>query len=246
MDLSLDQIIKNSAATKKPAKKAPGGAKGKVSAMMKSKAPGGKGKNGALKGAVGKKSKRPMKAMDVEMGVVGKKGKGKKAKGVAGKLTDTLKARIAAAVSKRGGTIAGQRKGTTPTKAADIKITISGKGGGAAAAGRAPGGGFMFKPLKGQGRGGVGGNKGGARPRGGSMVKPGTQQQSARKALGGKLSGIGKKAQKTRKVVVGSAKTLAGAIAGRGRGKGKGGGRGGKKAGGGRGGKTLAQRFGGR
>jgi len=266
MDLSLDQIIKNQAAAKKPAKKAPGGgAKGKVKAAKVGgkKSPAGKAPGKAkLTGAVGKKAlkKQKMNAMDVEMGGMGKgKNAKSKKKGVAGKLADTLKARIAAAVQRRGGTVSSQRKTATPTKAADIKITISGKGGGSAG-GKVPGG-FAFKPMggganggrgkgvgRGKGKGGglmammrgkQGGRGGGGTPR---IVKPGQQQQSKGKAPGGRPQGIGKKA---RKVVVGGTKQLAGVIGGGRGGKGKGGGRGSKK-GGGRGGKTLAQRFGGR
>ena len=246
---------KKSPAKKGPAKKGPGGAAGKAKAALQAKKPGGGKKNQPkIKGSIGKKAKKGGMAMDVEMGGAGSaRKKGAKKKGVAGKIADTLKARISAAVARRGGTVNGKSKGkaTTPTKASDIKITIKGGAGG---------GGFAFKPTKGSrggssaGKGGNGGRGGGgARGLGGSLkammgraksaggiLKPGQQQQS-RKSPGGGLAGIGKKkAAKARTVVVGAGKSVAKAIGGRGGGRGKG------RGGGGRAGKSFAQRFGGR
>jgi hypothetical protein len=258
MDLSLDQIIKNTAtANKKPA----GGAAAKAKAAKQKatgKAPGGKkGLKMKLTGGIGKNKKgAKMKTMDVEMGGVKsgkKKGAAGKKKGPVGKLADTLQARIAAAKQRLGGKLTAKRG--TPTKAQDIKITIAGKGGGAPAM-KAPGG---FKFLggggggggKGGGRGsGRGGGRGGGglmamirgrggkqgRGGGGSIVKPG-MQQSAKKAPGtprGGPQGIGKKAGKGGK----ARKVMIGALGG-GKNKaqkGKGGNKGGNK-------NTLAAKF---
>jgi hypothetical protein len=282
-DLSLDDIIKtNRSQTSKPGNQQakppssngsapkPGGRKGKKGKP----APGeGKAKLGGIQKS--NKAKRAMKAktskgMDVEMSAP-KSGKPRtnRKRGAVAKMADTLKARIQSVVQKRGGKVTpkpggrapggGKPKGGgTPTKAAEIKITIVGnqgaRGGGG---GGAPGG-------RGRGRGGGrGGMFGRGRGRGGSIVKPGMQGGSAPKpksALGGigkKLGGIQKKA---RTVIVAGAKKVAGKVAGGrggrapgggGRGGGRGGGgRGGGRGGGGRGGAprglTLAQRFKGR
>ena len=100
MDLSLDDIIKNTAkANKKPAGKAPGGgAAGKLKAQKKAagKAPGGKKgtkmKIGGKLTGISKAKKGKTKMMDVEMGGTGSAKKKPKKKGVVGKLKDTLQA----------------------------------------------------------------------------------------------------------------------------------------------------------
>ena len=236
MDQSLDDIIKTARkdnATKKgkaAAGKAPG------------KAPGGKKQRGKGASADGKmqlmnavnnasKAKRAAKAakargMDIEMPMVPSvRPRIKKKAGVAVKMSDTLKARIQSAVSRRGGTVLGKKnasprgKASTPTKASDIKITIQG-----GATGRAPGK-VAAAMAKAKGRGGKGkggGRGGGGRGgKGGAIVMPGMAQRVK--------NTVGAITKKARTVAV---------VGGRG-------GRGAGKGGRGRAGLTLAQRFGG-
>ena len=150
----------------------------------------------------------------------------RKKKGAVTKMADTLKARIAAAKTRLAAAPAKGGKGATATKAADIKITISGNARAGTA--RATAG-------KGRGRGiGRGAGRGGGR---GGIVKPGKVQATGRMNLAG---AIGKKKPKAKTVVIVGARGNKNKAA-------KGGGRGaarGRGRGAGRAGLTLAQRFG--
>jgi hypothetical protein len=240
MDVSLDELIKVERKNKQQQQKKGGAAaKTKAAKAKAGKGPAGKqGKAGKaakgsaqLKSAVGKKQKTKgaLKAgkMDVDMKPAGKGAKKKKGAGGAakagGKVNDTLKARIQAAVARRGGKV--QAKQAAPkANPKDIKITIMG---------RQNSGAFTFnKPGRGQNRGGAAAGRG----RGG-IIKPGMQKAKAG------LQGIGKKVGKARKVVVGGGRAPVRAPGGPKANKGPAG-KGGRGRGGANGGRGAKPKFG--